>query len=100
MIRKVPRPRVCTCGMVGCRKHGGRRSVGPSPYGADWQALVRKFIKPDTRCARCGGLARPNDPMTLDHIVPLSMGGTHDPANLQPMHRSENISKGGRNRRR
>ena len=31
-------------------------------------------------CAKCG---KPSD--TVDHIVPISKGGTNDPGNLQPM---------------
>lgn len=38
------------------------------------------------------------DPMSrsLDHIVPLSKGGTHDPANVQLAHLVCNVSKGNR----
>jgi hypothetical protein len=39
-------------------------------------------------CVVCG---KPSD--TVDHIIPLSKGGTNDPANLQPMCRRCNSKK-------
>lgn len=45
------------------------------------------------RCGICGGLlppdgdlCEPQDAVTVDHIVPLSKGGTDDPSNLQLAH--------------
>ena len=34
-------------------------------------------------CAACGSLQSPTPAQELDHIVPLSQGGTHDERNLQ-----------------
>lgn len=36
------------------------------------------------RCAICGDELR--DPVEWDHVVPLSMGGADDPANIQCLH--------------
>lgn len=53
-------------------------------------------------CQLCG---EPVDPAlifpdrlsaTLDHIVPLSLGGTHDPSNVQLAHLGCNSAKGNR----
>jgi len=33
---------------------------------------------------------------TLDHVVPVSRGGTNDPANLRPAHRGCNSDRGNR----
>lgn len=46
-----------------------------------------------TLCLRCGSV----EDITQDHVVPLSAGGTHWPWNLQPLCRSCNSAKGGRN---
>jgi len=43
-------------------------------------------------CKRCGS----QDDLTLDHIVPLSKGGSDDPKNLQLLCQSCNSSKGDR----
>ncbi|MGH2376207.1 MAG: HNH endonuclease signature motif containing protein [bacterium] len=58
------------------------------------------MIGPDTVCAVDGRPGTAADPLQLDHILPLSLGGTDDPWNLRAIHRSENISRGGRNRLR
>jgi 5-methylcytosine-specific restriction endonuclease McrA len=54
-------------------------------------------------CARCGHAINPHlDPrhplsFTLDHIVPLSLGGSLlDPANARSMHRRCNSARGNR----
>jgi 5-methylcytosine-specific restriction endonuclease McrA len=33
---------------------------------------------------------------TIDHIVPLAVGGTHEPANVQAAHFACNAAKGAR----
>ena len=47
-------------------------------------------------CHLCGGAGAD----TVDHLVPLSMGGTHDPSNLRVAHRYCNISAGNKQRPR
>jgi 5-methylcytosine-specific restriction endonuclease McrA len=47
------------------------------------------------RCGICG-LAVPVDQESLDHIVPLALGGTHEPANVQLAHRVCNSRKGAK----
>ncbi len=44
-------------------------------------------------CALCGKPIDETD-FTVDHIIPLSRGGTNDPENLRPVHKSCNHFKG------
>jgi hypothetical protein len=43
------------------------------------------------RCALCQSTMR----LEIDHIIPMSGGGTHDPSNLQVLCGPCNITKGG-----
>jgi 5-methylcytosine-specific restriction endonuclease McrA len=45
------------------------------------------------RCAITGREATADDPLTADHIVPLSQGGTHQLDNLRPVLRSVNSGR-------
>jgi 5-methylcytosine-specific restriction endonuclease McrA len=47
-----------------------------------------------TVCALCGKPPTPDDPLTVDHIVPLVHGGTHHSGNLRPAHSSCNSRRG------
>jgi 5-methylcytosine-specific restriction endonuclease McrA len=44
------------------------------------------------KCLRCSQAK----PLTVDHVMPLSMGGTNDIANIQPLCHACNASKGTR----
>lgn len=52
-----------------------------------WKSLLSKY---GSCCLRCGSSAN----LSIDHIIPLSKGGTNFPNNLQPLCRSCNSSKG------
>lgn len=54
---------------------------------SDWFVLLDES---DRRCQKCG--CRTN--LTLDHIVPLILGGRHEKSNTQILCRSCNSSKG------
>lgn len=68
-----------------------------------WREAARRACPPGSICYLCGkpvvhGL-RPNHPLgpSVDHIVPLELGGhPFDPANLAPCHFGENSAKGAR----
>ena len=51
-------------------------------------------------CVQCKleGLTVPAD--EVDHIIPLSMGGTHDPNNLQPLCKTHHSQKTNREQNR
>jgi 5-methylcytosine-specific restriction endonuclease McrA len=54
-----------------------------------WMAITARYAE---RCYWC----RERRPLTQDHLVPLSRGGTHDAFNVVPACRSCNSSKGAR----
>jgi 5-methylcytosine-specific restriction endonuclease McrA len=57
---------------------------------AAWAALVQVIIQRDNyRCSYCGS----GENLTADHMVPLSRGGTNDPANLCACCRDCNLRK-------
>ena len=55
----------------------------------DWQGVLIKY---NHSCAYCGGKKN----LSLDHIKPLSKGGTNTKDNIQPLCKSCNSSKGNR----
>ncbi len=60
-----------------------RRKTAERGYGSTWRKL-RKLIAAERAaiCARCGR-ADISARMHLDHIRPMSQGGSNDPDNLQ-----------------
>jgi 5-methylcytosine-specific restriction endonuclease McrA len=54
--------------------------TGPHFTGAQWLALVEACRG---RCLRCG--AKPAAGLTVDHIVPLALGGSNTIDNVQPL---------------
>lgn len=61
------------------------------------RALRAYIIARDgTTCGICGLPVLPGEPLDIDHIVPVALGGSDDPENLQVAHASCNRSKGAR----
>jgi 5-methylcytosine-specific restriction endonuclease McrA len=56
---------------------------------AEWTALCAFY---DNRCCCCGATA----PLTVDHIVPVSQGGTSDISNIQALCSTCNARKGAK----
>lgn len=88
--------RACICGVRGCTRHGRRTpSATDKARGADHQhrrKVMLASITPDTRCWRCGGLARDGDPWEAGHTHDLALGGGPE---VRPEHRSCNRRAGG-----
>ncbi len=62
------------------RKQLEREAAGSYTFD-EWYALCVQY---EFRCLRCGK----NDiKLTVDHVVPLSQGGSHSIENLQPLYR-------------
>jgi len=69
-------------------RHRTRKTnAGGSFTAEEWQALCKKY---DNCCLCCGEVK----PLTIDHIIPISEGGSSDIENIQPLCRSCNASKG------
>lgn len=63
------------------------RQNGGSHTDQEWIALC---VAHNGRCMQC----KKRKPLTMDHIIPVSKGGTDDITNIQPMCRSCNSKKG------
>lgn len=60
-----------------------RRTTTQRGYGSGWQKLSRE-LRVGRVCAICGS----DYDLTVDHVVPQSLGGTHARSNLQVMCRA------------
>lgn len=69
-------------------KRRARCNGAEGTHTADEWIAVRDYWG---RCLRCG---RDDVPLTEDHIIPLSRGGSNDIANIQPLCLPCNSSKG------
>jgi 5-methylcytosine-specific restriction endonuclease McrA len=52
----------------------------------EWSLIVTRY---GNKCLACGATEK----IEMDHIVPLSKGGAHDPSNVQPLCKSCNCKK-------
>lgn len=77
-----------------------RSRVGEPTRPGIWRAQIAE--RDGWRCGICGGgvgkATRYPDPLygTLDHIIPVTRGGTNDPSNLRLAHMGCNRSRGNR----
>lgn len=63
-------------------------------YDAEYRRNREILLATATVCAICGAGALENDPLTADHIIPVSDGGSNDLDNLRAAHRSCNSRRG------
>lgn len=68
------------------------RRRGSNAGYMDWQAILDKFEALGNKCQNCGTTER----IEIDHIKPLSKGGTNHIDNLQPLCKPCNSAKGNR----
>jgi 5-methylcytosine-specific restriction endonuclease McrA len=66
-----------------------KKGSGGKITAAEWRALKEFY---DYTCLRCGQ-KEPDVKLTLDHVKPLKLGGTHTIDNAQPLCLSCNCSK-------
>lgn len=64
-----------------------KKANGGTFTDAEWVALCERY---DNRCLCCGE----QKPLTADHVIPLSKGGSNYITNIQPLCQSCNSSKG------
>jgi 5-methylcytosine-specific restriction endonuclease McrA len=76
------------------------RSLDPIRRQAVWPAELVKFVaqRQDWVCPACGGALPDLNERAhhVDHVVPWSLGGGNEPANIQILHVRCNLSKGQR----
>ena len=60
------------------RRRANKAGNGGSFTIEEWIALCEKY---DNKCLGCGNI----DKMTIDHVVPLSHGGSNSIDNIQPL---------------
>jgi 5-methylcytosine-specific restriction protein A len=65
--------------------------------GATWQRLRARVLREEPTCAACGADGQPDD--HVDHVVPMSHGGTSTRENLQRLCPSCNGRKARRETR-
>lgn len=71
------------------RRRTKKTAAGGSYTAQEWKALCAQY---DHHCLRCGR-QEPEIELTADHILPVSMGGSSDISNIQPLCKSCNSSK-------
>lgn len=69
------------------RRRAYRKGAAGRFTKAEWMGLCFRY---GNRCLACGGQKK----LTVDHVIPLSQGGTNDIGNIQPLCFSCNASKG------
>lgn len=69
------------------RRHALKRRNGGAYTPAEWQALCERY---DNRCLACGQQV----PLTADHVIPVSAGGSSWIENIQPLCQPCNSKKG------
>lgn len=62
------------------RRHDDRPSSRERGYTREWELIRAEFLRMFPVCEWCG-----NDAQMVDHITPLSQGGTHDRDNLRSL---------------
>lgn len=67
--------------MRGHRRRARIASNGGDITAREWEEVKQRF---GNRCLCCG-LSESERPLTMDHVIPIAMGGKHVASNLQPL---------------
>lgn len=65
-----------------------KKAGGGTVTHEQWTEILERF---NNQCPGCGSTT---EPLTMDHIVPVSNGGSHSASNVQPLCRPCNTRKG------
>lgn len=68
------------------RRRARRKNAEGAFTNEEWFSLCAKY---DGKCLRCGEVK----PMSIDHVMPLSLGGSNYISNIQPLCKSCNSWK-------
>lgn len=69
-----------------CRRRAAKAKVNSEPY--DFVAICERY---GNKCLACGSTS---SKLTIDHVIPISLGGDDIESNIQPLCKSCNSSKG------
>jgi len=69
------------------RRRARAQGSGGSYSKAEWDAICRHFAH---HCPACGSPG----PLTVDHVIPLVLGGSNSVVNIQPLCKPCNVHKG------
>ncbi|MGW5361244.1 HNH endonuclease [Actinopolymorpha pittospori] len=76
------------------RRNPDRPTASQRGYGSAWQKLRQAIIIRDgKRCQACGHRGDRDNPLSVDHVMPKSKGGTDSASNLITLCRKCNSSK-------
>jgi 5-methylcytosine-specific restriction protein A len=81
-----------------------REMFRPTPsqrgYGAEWRSIRKLALHRDRyQCQRCGWTGDQRNPLTVDHVIAKSRGGSDDLANMQTLCKRCHGVKTGRDQR-
>jgi 5-methylcytosine-specific restriction endonuclease McrA len=78
------------------QKDQRRGSSSQRGYGGEWRKLREQVIAAHPYCSICGHTGTKDNPLSLDHILPRSQGGTDALSNLRVLclHHNQQRSRG------
>jgi len=80
---------------VACKKkrEQKRGSSAKRGYDSAWARKSKNLTRKVGFCENCGDAPTPENPLTLDHVTPKSLGGSNDDENLAVLCRRCNSKK-------
>jgi 5-methylcytosine-specific restriction protein A len=83
-IGELKRGRCPACAKAMQRAKDARRGTTTARgYGSEWRKLRAQVIAASPACAICGHTGSKDNPLSVDHILPRSQGGTDALSNLR-----------------